>query len=155
MKKKLKLTGKILLILLIVCLLLFIIRPKKITRFVRDRLGYTCIDYKQPVYSKKLTDKIPDYINFSIARGIRKCKNEDELEDLVSAGKLVKVRSRNGYIIQPMSHSYPYLTRSGKDLLDEISRRFRKKISNTPVNGSEFRVTSMTRTTDKLKNSGV
>jgi hypothetical protein len=151
MKKKFRVAGRILLIVLLAALLLFIIRPKKITRYVRDMLGLTCVDYKQPVYSKKLTDKIPDYINYSIARGIRKCKDENELEAMAAKGKLIKVRDGRGYIIQPMSHSYPYLTRDGKELLDEIAARFSRKIANTRLKGSEFKVTSMTRTTDKLK----
>ena len=65
---------------------------------------------------------------------------------------MVKINNGNGFIIEKMSHSYPYLTNNGHDLLDEIGKRFQEKISSTRLKGSKFKITSMTRTTDKLKN---
>jgi hypothetical protein len=151
LKKKLKTIAYIFLAILLTLLLLYIIKPRKLTRYVRDVLGLTCIDYKQPVLSKQLTDKIPDYIEYSIATGIKKCKDEDAIEEQADRGKLVEVKTGKGFIVQELSHSYPYLTRDAKNLLDEISRNFQKKISGTRLAGSEFKITSMTRSTEKLK----
>jgi hypothetical protein len=110
-----------------------------------------CIDYKQRAFSRKLTNKIPDYIESSILSGIKKCKDEREIKQRVADGKLVGISNGNGFIIEEMSHSYPYLTKNGQTLLIEIGKRFRDKISDTRLKGSKFRITSLTRTTDKLK----
>ncbi len=151
MKRTLGITGYIITFSLLVLLVITVIKPKKTRRFVRDLLGLTCIDYKQPVFSKKLTDKIPDYISYSKVSGIKKCSNEHELTALAEKGKLFEIKSGNGFIVGEMSHSYPYLTKDAKDLLTEISKRFKKKISGTRLKGSSFKVTSMTRTDEKLK----
>jgi Family of unknown function (DUF5715) len=120
--------------------------------FFTNIIKVKCIDYKQEVFSKKLNDKIPDYIESSMLSGIKKCKDEKEILERVGQGKLVEIRNGNGFVIGEMSHSYPYLTNNGHDLLSEISKRFHDKISGTRLKGSRFKITSMTRTTDKLKN---
>jgi hypothetical protein len=53
-----------------------------------------------------------------------------------------------------MAHSYPYLTRDSRRLLDEIGRRFKKKVKGDGLMGSRFIVTSMTRTSEKIKRLG-
>jgi hypothetical protein len=152
MKLFFKITGTILLILSLSLLISYIIKPQKTRRFVRDVLGLTCLDFKQAEYSKKLSDKLPQYIQYSIASGIKKCSNEDELLLQLDKGKLVKVKSSKYFIVEELSHSYPYLTEKSQELLIEIGKRFREKISETRLKGSRFRVTSITRTTEKLEN---
>jgi len=119
--------------------------------FFTSIIKVKCIDYKQGVFSKLLSNKIPDYIESSILSGIKKCKDEREIKQRVEDGKLVGISNGNGFIIEEMSHSYPYLTKSGQALLIEIGKRFREKISDTRLKGSKFRITSLTRTTDKLR----
>jgi len=94
---------------------------------------------------------IPEYIANSRARGIKQCQDEEEISEKVSQGKLVKVTDGNAFIVESMSHSYPYLTKPAKDLLIEIGVRFREKIKDSRVSGARFRITSMTRTAEKLK----
>jgi len=153
-RKLILITGS----LLGVCLILFavyIINPKGGDRFnrykIRKMLGISCLDYKQPVYSRKLNNLMPDYIGISSISGIKKCKDEKELLDRLASGKLVEIKNGNGFFVEEMSHSYPYLTREAKDLLMEISRKFADKISGTRLKGSKFKITSMTRTTEKVK----
>jgi hypothetical protein len=133
----------------------YIIYPKEFNHYFRNKishiLGIRCIDYKQAVYSKKLNNIIPDYISYSSSTGIKKCRNEKEISEKATQGKLVEIKSSNGFIVAEMTHSYPYLTKDGKKLLSEIDKRFREKISGTRVKGAKFKITSMTRTTDKMK----
>jgi hypothetical protein len=119
--------------------------------FFTSIIKVKCIDYKQGAFSKKLNNKIPDYIESSILSGIKKCKDEREIKQRVADGKLVGISNGNGFIVEEMSHSYPYLTKNGQSLLVEIGKRFREKISDTRLKGSKFRITSLTRTTDKLR----
>lgn len=113
--------------------------------------GRDCIQYRQSVYSRKLKDMLPDYIARSSASGIAKCSNRKELIKKYFRGEVVRVRDGRGYSIEDLSHSYPYLTREGKAVIREIGRRFRKKISGTRLRGSDFRVTSMTRTSEIIR----
>ena len=119
--------------------------------FFSDIVKVKCIDYKQSGFSRKLNNKIPDYIGISSVAGIKKCKDEKDILERVSQGKLFKIKNGDGFIVEEMSHSYPYLTKDGQDLLEEIGTRFLEKVSGTRLKGSRFKITSMTRTTDKLK----
>jgi hypothetical protein len=119
--------------------------------FFTDIIKIKCLDYKQPVFSRRLNNKIPEYIGSSSASGIKKCKDEDELHERVLQGRLFEIRNGNWFIVDEMSHSYPWLTKNAQDLLEEAGKRFGEKISDTGLKGSRFTITSMTRTTDKLK----
>jgi hypothetical protein len=136
-------------------LLVYLINPKfsnkSFRQIYRNALGLTCLDYKQPVYSKKLNNIIPDYIESARLSGIKKCKDEKEILERAAQGKLVEIKDGKGYFVSEMFHSYPYLTRDARDLVLIISRRFNEKISGTRLKGSKFKITSLTRTTDKLK----
>jgi hypothetical protein len=111
----------------------------------------SCFDYKQSVFSRKLTDKIIEYSDQSRLNGIKECKDEKEIQKRISDGKLVRIRSNTSYITDRMSYSYPCLTKESKTLLDEIGRRFKEKTDEAGLSGARFIVTSMTRTTENMK----
>lgn len=110
-----------------------------------------CLDYKQKVFSRKLNDRIVDYSAAAKLRGIKICKDDDELNRNISEGKLVKVKSGNEYIVEKMSFSYPCVTRDSKMLLDEIASRLNQKTSQKGLRGVRFYITSMTRKTSNVK----
>jgi uncharacterized protein YcbK (DUF882 family) len=110
-----------------------------------------CIDYRQKDFSRKLNDRLVNYASAAKMRGIIPCKTDDDIKKRVSSGNLVKVTNGNHYIIDRLTHSSPYLTRDGKKVLDEISRRFREKTSKKGLYGAEFIITSMTRKTENIK----
>lgn len=120
--------------------------------YINKTIGRGCISYKQSIYSRKLRDILPDYIARSSAAGIDKCASKSELLRKAVQGEVRRVRDGRGFEIEDLSHSYPYLTKEGKAVLKEIGRRFRKKISGTSLRGSDFRVTSMTRTLEIIRN---
>lgn len=108
----------------------------------------------QPVYSKKLNDRIPDYGEQARLSGIEKCANGRDIARRVTTRKLVKVGNTKYYDVGEMEHSFPYLTRGSKKLLREIGKRYREKIAREGLKGSRFIITSMTRTTGSIKNLG-
>lgn len=118
--------------------------------FINRTIGSGCISYKQPVYSRRLKDMLTDYIGASSTAGISKCANKKELLSKVSNNELQRVRDGRGYEVEDLSYSYPYLTSDGKALLKEIGKRFRRKLTWTHLRGSDFLLTSMTRTTEVL-----
>jgi hypothetical protein len=111
-----------------------------------------CIDYKQREFSRRLNDKIVDYSAAAKLRGVKICKNDNDLKNRISEGLLVKVRSGSGYTVEKMTYSYPYVTRDSKELIDEIAVRLREKAAQKGLRGVKFYITSMTRRTDNLRN---
>jgi hypothetical protein len=142
---------KICIVLFFVSLLFYLIVSKDARRAVRIYFSSSCIGYRQSVFSRKLTDRIVDYSDQARSTGIIECKNEKEIHQRVSEGKLVKVKSGRRFIVEKLSFSYPYLTSESRDLLNEISKRFRSKTEEGGLNGARFIVTSMTRTTEKMR----
>jgi hypothetical protein len=133
---------------LILISVLFIFRTAR--RSTTDYFSTRCLDYKQKVYSRKLNDRIVDYSAAAKLRGIRICRNDKELRDRLSEGKLVKVRSGNSYTVEKMKFSYPCVTRDTKSLIDEIASRLKEKASKKGISGVKFFITSMTRRTDNV-----
>ncbi|MDQ1296646.1 MAG: hypothetical protein QG611_624 [Bacteroidota bacterium] len=118
--------------------------------YINKKIGSGCISYKQAIFSRKLRDMLPDYISESGITGIRKCSNKKELLRKALRGEVFKIRNGRGFVVEDLSYSFPYLTREGKILVKEIGKRFRKKISGTRLRGSDFRITSMTRTIEEF-----
>jgi len=118
---------------------------------VNNLAGKKCISYKQDIFSRRLKDRIPDYIGISSVKGIEKCGSRKEIKKKAATNQLFRINGGRGYVVEELSYSYPYLTREGRELLSEIGKRFRKKISGTGLRGSDFKITSITRTTEILK----
>jgi len=141
---------KIFTVILLLITLFFVLNKK-----ARNRLfpyfSTRCLEYKQKDYSRKLNDRVVDYAAEAKRTGIKVCANDKDLRARISEGKLVKVRDTNGYVIDKLTFSSPFLTKDGKKLMDEISRRFREKVSEKGINGAKFIVTSMTRKTENVK----
>lgn len=134
-------------------LLCFVFIPQSNRAFMSSYFSKKC-QTTQQVYSRKLTDRIPDYSAQARLTGIRICTDEKDLTKRVLSGQLVRVRGGSNYRIESMKHSYPYLTRDSRRLLNEIGRRYRKKIGKEGLKGSRFIITSMTRTSENLKGLG-
>jgi hypothetical protein len=134
-----------------IILLLFFAINRKARNRVFPYFSTRCVDYKQKDFHRKLNDRIVDYSAEAKRKGIAVCKTDKDLRQRVSDRKLVKVTSGSRYAIDRLTYSNPYLTRDAKALLDEISARFRKKVSQKGIQGARFIITSMTRKTENLK----
>lgn len=150
-RKEYRLRGRLILVVIILLCIVLIPRSNRllITSFFSDK----CRNDQQ-VFSKKLNDRLVNYKEQARQSGIETCADEKELTQRIVSGKLSKVRSGRYYMIGDLDYSYPYLTRSGKKLLREISRRFDEKISRNGLKGSRFIITSMTRTSSNIKKLG-
>jgi len=136
---------------IIILIVVFFLIKRGSRRTGSSYFSTRCLDYKQKVYSRKLNDKIVDYSAAAKLRGIKLCKDDNELRQRLSEGKLVKVKSGNSYTVERMTFSYPCVTRDSKILIDEIAKRLREKSSQKGLNGVRFYITSMTRKTDNVK----
>ncbi len=133
--------------------LCYIFIPGSNRAFIANYFSRKCINHQQ-IYSKKLNDRITDYSAQARLTGIKICSDENDLAKRVIAGQLVKVRGGRKYKIESMKHSYPYMTRDSRRLLNEIGRKYRKKIKKEGFKGSRFIITSMTRTSENIKGLG-
>ncbi|HLP71654.1 MAG TPA: DUF5715 family protein, partial [Bacteroidales bacterium] len=133
----------------IILSLCFIFIPRSNRAMMTSFFSKRCISDQQ-VYSRRLKDRVVDYSSFAKLSGIEKCADGGDITRKVLSGQLFPVSSGRYYKVEDMTHSYPYLTRDAKILLNEIGRRFDDKISGEGFKGSRFLVTSMTRTSEKL-----
>lgn len=146
--KKLILFIAAILILLMMIIILF--SPRFIYKMM-DKVKIISIDCPKETYrnsSKRLNDKMPVYIEITKKNGIKKCK---DLKELLENRDLVKVKNSRYYHVDQLTHSYPYLTKRCKDLLDTIGLRFREKLRNTGLRNTKFIITSMTRTVETVE----
>jgi hypothetical protein len=116
-----------------------------------DYFSNRCLDYRQKDFSRKLNDRIVDYLAEARLNGIKPCKDASDLKKRISEGELLKVANGNNYIVEKMIFSYPCVTKNGKALLDEIARRLSEKTSLKGLKGVRFYITSMTRKTENVK----
>jgi hypothetical protein len=135
----------------VLVLIFFLVIFRRARRSPTGYFSTRCLDYKQKVYSRRLNDRIVDYSAAAKLHGIRICRNDKELRDRLSEGRLVKVRSGNSYTVEMMKFSYPCVTRDSKSLIDEIASRLREKALQKGISGVKFFITSMTRRTDNVK----
>jgi hypothetical protein len=143
--------GRILTVLFLLFLIIWLSVSGNTRRRIQIIFSSSCRQYIQPAFSNKLNDRIVDYSEQAKRTGIKACRDEKELRYLVSRGELALVGSGRSYNIDRLTYSFPYLTPDARDLLREIGRRFREKTENAGLNGSKFIITSMTRTTEKMK----
>lgn len=150
-KSRLVLSLIIFSIVFFILISILLISRKESGRPLSAYFSSRCLDYKQKEFSRKLNDKIVDYLAAAKLKGITPCKDESDLQKRISEGRLVKVSSGNSYIVEKMTFSYPFITSEGKILLDEIARRFSEKCTQKGLNGVKFYITSMTRRIDNVK----
>jgi hypothetical protein len=150
-RKEYRLKGRLFILLAII--LCFIVIPQPHRAFMVNFFSSKCRNNQQ-VYSKMLNDRIVDYSASAKLTGIKKCSNANDIYKRILTGQLLRVRSGRHFIIEDLTHSYPYLTGDSKRLLKEIGRRFRKKIGREGFKGSKFIVTSMTRTLENTTRLG-
>jgi hypothetical protein len=150
-RKEYRLRGR--LFILITLLLCLIIIPKPHRAAMISFFSKECRDYQQ-VYSRKLNDRIPDYTFYASLTGIEKCEDANDIGNRILLGQLRRVKSGRNYKVGNMANSYPYLTADSKKLLNEIAKRFRRKVRKDGLMGSGFTITSMTRTSENIKDLG-
>lgn len=106
-----------------------------------------CPPENKKIVSNKLKDHMKIYIKLTKKKGIKKCKNREEL---YKNKKLLPVSSSDNFHIAKLKHSYPLLTKNGITLLEKIGEKFGEKLKGTNLEGAKFIVTSLTRTESSL-----
>jgi hypothetical protein len=74
------------------------------------------------------------------------------INKLVREDKLVRISSNKYYVVKRLSHSHPYLTPEAAQLLEDIGKRFRKKLDENRMGNYAYHITSLLRTKESQKN---
>ena len=73
------------------------------------------------------------------------------VDQLVKEKKLVRISSNRYYTVKRLSHSHPYLTPEAANLLNEIGKRFRKKLTENGLDNYRYQLSSLLRTSESQK----
>jgi hypothetical protein len=79
-------------------------------------------------------------------------KLHDEIDDLLDRRKLVHIKPNKYYEVKRLTHSYPYLTPGAAKFLDDLGKRFRKKLKENNMGKYSYQLTSLLRTGETQKN---
>lgn len=109
-----------------------------------------------------IVDKYSDlnkiHLKYAEANGIKGFKSDKEftenIKKLVSDGDLVKIENSDYYVVDKLTHSHPYLTPKAAVLLDEIGKRFQKKLEDKDMKKRYFQITSLLRTGESQRRLG-
>ncbi|MBN2806951.1 MAG: hypothetical protein JXR22_09850 [Prolixibacteraceae bacterium] len=100
-------------------------------------------------------DLNPVHLKYAKANGIKPYKkNKDfhnEVHLLVKNDQLVRVNNTRNYTVKRLTHSHPYLTPDAVDLLDDLGKRFRKKLKQNELGSYAYQVSSLLRTEESQK----
>jgi hypothetical protein len=66
--------------------------------------------------------------------------------------RLERISSNKYYIVKRLSHSHPYLTPKAARLLEDIGKRFRKKLDENGMANYAYHISSLLRTNESQKN---
>jgi len=107
---------------------------EKVTKEIRKTRKYTR-------YVRLKNDKYDLHRLAAASFGIGIIDNENEINQQIRAGKLVKVKANQGFKIHELTHSKAVLNKAAYNILKEIGVAF----SETANDGDYFMVTSLTR----------
>lgn len=77
---------------------------------------------------------------------------KDEIKDMVSSRRLEKISTNKYYVVKSLSHSHPYLTPRTANLLEDLGKRFRKKLDDNGMSHYSYEITSLLRTKESQRN---
>lgn len=111
-------------------------------------------------YGKIKVDRFRDYndkhIKYARSNGISPFKSASALNDmtelLIRQHQLELISTNKYYVVGHLSHSHPYLTPEAAELLEDIGKRFKKKLKENNLKPYVFQVNSLLRTRESQKN---
>jgi hypothetical protein len=74
------------------------------------------------------------------------------IREMVKSDRLEKISSNKYYVVKSLSHSHPYLTPRAAKLLEDLGKRFRKKLDDNGIINYSYEITSLLRTKESQKN---
>ena len=120
-------------------------------KYCPDRSGVGADDKALAVFN----DLNPKQKRTARKLGIEPLKNRDDAKKVI--GKLVHIKTNDLYKVDRLTHSIPYLTKGGDELLTMIAKNFQDSLKSRGFSGHRIIVTSVLRTEEdvrRLRKSG-
>lgn len=76
---------------------------------------------------------------------------KEGIGELLRDDKLVKIADNSYYRVCPLTHSHPYLTPEAEDFLNDLGKRFQKKLDENDMPEYYFQISSLLRTRENQK----
>jgi hypothetical protein len=110
-------------------------------------------------YGRIKVDWYRDYnalhIQHALRLGVEPFKSDKafraSIDELVRQKRLKRIKSNRYYIVQYLTHSHPYLTPAAIELLEDIGRRFNKKLANEGMSRYSYQISSVLRTQESQR----
>ncbi|MEY4992099.1 MAG: hypothetical protein RI948_976 [Bacteroidota bacterium] len=98
------------------------------------------------LFTSKLNNRLVEYMDRSVKQGIQPVANTQGLRKAFRAKKLVLIEPKQGFVLDTFEYSYAFLTPYAAKILEEIGSAFQDSLAQSPLQGCQLIVTSMTRT---------
>jgi hypothetical protein len=98
------------------------------------------------LFTAKLNNRLVEYMDRSVKQGIQPVANTQGLRKAFRAKKLVLIEPKQGFVLDTFEYSYAFLTPYAAKILEEIGSAFQDSLAQSPLQGCQLIVTSMTRT---------
>jgi hypothetical protein len=98
------------------------------------------------LFTAKLNNRLVEYLDRSVKQGIQPVANTQGLRKAFRAKKLVLIEPKQGFVLDTFEYSYAFLTPYAAKILEEIGSAFQDSLAQSPLQGCQLIVTSMTRT---------
>jgi hypothetical protein len=148
LKKKVKIRITLFVVLIISALILYFpIRNK-----IEDILN-------PPSVGSVRVDKYRDFnavhLKYAKQNGVSPFSTNEDfnkgIDDLIDDDKLVKISDNSYYRVCKLTHSHPYLTPKAEDFLEDLGKRFQKKLNEKDMPEYYFQISSLLRTKENQK----
>jgi hypothetical protein len=114
----------------------------------------------EPDYTGKIKvdwyrDYNDEHLHWAKRNGIPPFKTTQDfhegIKDLVRDDRLEKISTNKYFVVKSLSHSHPYLTPRAANLLEDIGKRFRKKLDDNGMSNYSYEITSLLRTKESQR----
>lgn len=100
-------------------------------------------------------DLNPEHLKSAKKNGIKPFKTNkgfiDEVKALVEDGKLVRIKNSWNYQVEKLTYSHPYLTPDANKFLDDLGKRFQKKLKENGMGTFAYQISSLLRTEESQR----
>lgn len=107
------------------------------------------IDRRVGNLGKQFADLNPDHLVYAERFGIKPIASPRDILNMKRP--IVHIESGDNYVLDKLTHSYPYLVPEAAALLDTIGVRFNRKLAERGGAHYKIKVTSMLRTQESIK----
>jgi hypothetical protein len=122
--------------------------PKPVEKFEPIIVEVPTPELNITLPTREITKEYDNHLIAGENNGFGLIESEEHFTQLIQEKKLILVSEGNGYRVDKLTHSYPYVTPQSKAILNEIGQAFQSLTKDETF----FTISSVTRTPEQQKN---